>query len=102
MTKAPQIRREQLRIVRRILHEHLPDGVRVWVFGSRARADNRTWSDLDLALEGPEALREDSLIALEEAFERSDLSLRVDLVDLHQVTDRFRRLVEAERKLLPG
>ncbi len=102
MTPTPDIRPDQLRIVREILAAHLPEGVRVWVFGSRAGGDNRTWSDLDLAVEGPGgAVPEDALLLLDDAFEDSELSLRVDVVDLDGVSAGFRRVVESEAVPLP-
>ena len=101
MMGVPEIRPDQLRIVQDILQDHLPEGVQVWVFGSRALGDARRWSDLDLALEGRDPLDEDTLLRLKDAFEGSALSLRVDLVDLHEVTDRFRRIVETHRTPLP-
>ena len=102
MAQVPEIRPDHLRMVQDILRRHLPDAVRVWVFGSRARGDTRTWSDLDLALEGPVPLSEDTLLAVTDAFEESELSLRVDVVDLGRVSERFRRIVESERTPLPG
>ena len=102
MTRVPEIRPDHLRIVQGILQRHLPDGVRVWVFGSRARGAARTWSDLDLALEGSAPLDEDTLLALRDALEESELSLRVDVVDLGRISERFRRIVESERTPLPG
>lgn len=101
MTPVPEIRPDHLRMVQGILRRQLPAGVRVWVFGSRARGGARTWSDLDLALEGPAPLDEDTLLAVTDAFEESELSLRVDVVDLARVSERFRRIVEAERTPLP-
>lgn len=101
MKPVPEIRPDHLRMVQGILRRHLPDGVRVWVFGSRARGGARTWSDLDLALEGPVPLDEDTLLAVTDAFEQSELSLRVDVVDLARVSERFRRIVESERTPLP-
>ena len=101
MTRVPDIRADHLRLVQGILRRHLPADVRIWVFGSRARGGARTWSDLDLALEGRAPLDEDTLLAVADAFEESELSLRVDVVDLGRVSDRFRRIVEAERTPLP-
>lgn len=96
-----EIRSDHLRTVQEILSQHLPDGVRVWVFGSRVRGAARKWSDLDLALESAGPIEETTLVSLSNAFEDSDLSLRVDLVDLAQVSEPFRRIVEGQRVPLP-
>ncbi|MXX20937.1 MAG: restriction endonuclease subunit S [Cenarchaeum sp. SB0661_bin_35] len=84
-----------------ILRKYLPVGVKVWVFGSRADWTTRDSSDLDLALEGDSALDYGVMVALETAFEESVIPYKVDVIDLNQVTDSFRRIVEVRRILLP-
>ena len=95
------IRADHLRIVHDMLRRHLPDGVRVWVFGSRATWATKDSSDLDLALEGDGEIPPRSLSALEAAFEDSDLPYAVDVVDLKRVGERFRRTVEQQLVRLP-
>lgn len=80
-----------------ILHKHLPANVKVWVFGSRADWTTRDSSDLDLALQGDSALDYDTIMGLEVAFEQSSLPYKVDVVDLKQVSNRFRSIVEAQK-----
>ena len=48
-TRPVDIRPDHLEIVQGILREHLPAGVKVWVFGSRANWTTKDSSDLDLA-----------------------------------------------------
>ena len=79
------IRADHLRIVHDVLARHLPDGVRVWVFGSRATWKTKDSSDLDLALEGETEIPQRSLSALEVAFEESDLPYSVDIVDVRRI-----------------
>ena len=95
------VRPDHLRIVREVLHRHLPVGVKVWVFGSRASWTTKDSSDLDLALDGETEIPRRSLSALEEAFEDSDLPYTVDVVDLKRIGERFRRIVTKQRALLP-
>ena len=101
MTTAIDIRPDHLEIVREILREHLPPDVKVWVFGSRANWTTKDSSDLDLALEGPGAIDRKVKGSLMDAFEDSDLSYTVDIVDMSQVSDRFRQIVESQRTPLP-
>ena len=96
------IRPDHLRIVRDVLHRHLPAGVKVWVFGSRAGRTTKNWSDLDLALEGETEIPRRSLFALEIAFEDSDLPYTVDVVELKRVGERFRRIVTKQRAPFPA
>ncbi|SEM41456.1 Nucleotidyltransferase domain-containing protein [Gemmobacter aquatilis] len=79
--------------VRAILAAHLPPGVAVQVFGSRARGGAKPYSDLDLVLSGPCALDPALLGRLADAFEDSALPWKVDLVDLHRLTPEFRAAV---------
>lgn len=89
-----------LAMVLGILRKHLPADVRVWVFGSRADWTTKDSSDLDLALEGDSALDYGTIVALETAFEESKLPYKVDIIDLNQVSDSFRRIVGAQKILL--
>ncbi|MCK5295405.1 MAG: nucleotidyltransferase domain-containing protein [Alphaproteobacteria bacterium] len=90
---------EHLSIVNKILQELLPKGVKVWVFGSRAKKTARTYSDLDIALERedekPVAL--DILVRLENAFEESLLPYKVDVIDLNNITSEFKKIVERDK-----
>ena len=101
MTTPIDIRTDHLRIVHDVLARHLPDGVRVWVFGSRATWATKDSSDLDLALEGETEIPQRSLSALEAAFEESDLPYSVDIVDVRRIGERFKQLVETRRLPLP-
>ena len=87
-------------MVEDILHERLPEGVKVWVFGSRAEWTTKESSDLDIALEGDGPLDSRMVMALDLAFEESLLPFRVDLVDLARVEDRFREIVLRGRVVL--
>ncbi len=102
MTPPIDIRADHLRIVQDVLHRHLPGGVRVWVFGSRANWMTKDSSDLDLALEGDTSIAEQHLFAMEAAFEDSDLPFAVDIVDVRRIGERFRRIVTEQRVQLPA
>ena len=101
MASPVDIRPDHLEIVQGILHEHLPVGVKVWVFGSRANWTTKDSSDLDLALEGNGQLSHKLLGALKDAFEDSSLPYTVDLVDMNRIGDSFKRIVESQRTPLP-
>ena len=55
--------------------------VKVYLFGSRARGDFRRYSDIDLAVESNEDIR-DKIIELKDILEESNLIYKVDIVDL--------------------
>ena len=52
-------------------------------------------------MKGDARLDSKSVIALETAFEESDLPYTVDVVDLNRVSDRFRQIVDAQKAPLP-
>lgn len=82
--------------VRAILAAHLPPGITVSVFGSRAKGRPKPWSDLDLALEGPAPLPLEVIAELAEAFDESDLPWKVDLVDYKLATRSFQSIIDAD------
>lgn len=81
-------------IVSDILRAHLPEGVTVHVFGSRASGKVKPWSDLDLVFEAAAPLPLALTAAIAEAFEESDLRWKVDLVDRKTVSDGFGQLID--------
>ena len=82
----------QLEIVLSILDELAPQ-CEARAYGSRAAWTARDHSDLDLALLGPEPLPPPALWALQEAFEESELNIRVDVGDWRAFSDGFRRAI---------
>ncbi len=88
-----------LEIVRNILRRHVP-GREVRAFGSRVNGTARRHSDLDLAVMGQRVLEPDTLRLLQEAFEESELPLRVDVLDWHDISESFRRVIEKEYEMV--
>jgi predicted nucleotidyltransferase len=85
---------ESLAIVQRILAEHLP-GREVWAFGSRVHGRHlKPFSDLDLAIVDETRLSPEVRANLQSAFAESDLRFRVDIVELIDADDDFRRQIE--------
>ncbi len=85
--------------VLRILREQAP-GIEVWAFGSRARRTAKPYSDLDLALVTRQPLALDQLASITDAFETSDLPIRVDVVDWAATGDAFRKIIERDKVVL--
>jgi len=86
-------------IVRDILHRHVPDR-EVWDFGSRAKRNARTYSDLDLAVITDTPLPFACGGGLAEDFSASDLPFRVDILDWATTRDDLRRIVERDRVIV--
>jgi type I restriction enzyme S subunit len=93
------LRPDQLATVRAILQAEVPE-CEVWVFGSRAKWTAKDSSDLDLALVASERLPSPKLGRLREAFKDSYLPIKVDVVDIHRVSEEFRKIIEAQKVVL--
>lgn len=91
--------REASEIVIAALHPH---AVSVFLFGSRARGDARSRSDIDLAVLAPGGLPPEALATAREALEESTIAQRVDLVDLAAADPDFRRRIMREGILCNG
>ncbi len=76
-----------------ILAEHVPE-CEVRAFGSRATWTAKDYSDLDLAVVGGGPLDMGRLGRLREAFQESDLPMRVEALDWHAVSQGFRDVIE--------
>jgi uncharacterized protein len=85
----------QKRLVKQICHEYLPES-KIMVFGSRARGEGKTYSDLDLAVSGNKELSLESKALLIDAFQNSDLPFRVEIVDLAEVEDSFKKIISID------
>jgi type I restriction enzyme S subunit len=90
------IRSNDLKIVQQILADALPKNAKVWVFGSRATWKTKRSSDLDLAIDAGRALTRNESSALADAFDESDLPYKVDVVDMHNVSDTFKAIIERQ------
>ncbi len=89
-----------LRQVRMILREQVPE-CEVWVFGSRVGpASAKRFSDLDLAVVSAVALPTRRLALLANAFEESDLPIKVDVVDWQSTSPLFRRRIAEHHEVI--
>ena len=100
MTAPVDIRPADLKTVRDILNAALPASARVYVFGSRAAGAAKISADLDLAIDAGRALTRAENAALADAFEESDLPYRVDVADMHGLSEAFKAIIERDKVLL--
>lgn len=83
---------DDLAEVRRILQFYVPE-CRVLAYGSRVTGRAWKYSDLDLALQGPETLDWRRVERLKDAFAISDLPIMVDVQDWAGIGESFRRII---------
>ena len=87
------IRPAHLQTIKRILAEHVSD-CEIRAFGSRVKGRAKVYSDLDLAVVCQEDLSADCLRHLKEAFEKSTLPFRVDVLDWNRTSVSFCKVIE--------
>ena len=88
---------EYLDVVLSILRAQVPQA-QVWAYGTRVRGAAKRHSDLDLAVKAAKELDVREMAALNEAFGKSGLPIKVDVLDLHCVSPEF--LAEIEDQLV--
>ena len=90
-----------LETIQHILAKYIPD-CEVRAFGSRVKWTAKDYSDLDLAVIGSRRFDLREMHRLTEAFEESDLPIRVDVVDWYAIPEGFKRIIAAEYEVIQG
>ena len=98
MTKEIVLTRGQLRLVLELTLAYLPE-IEVWAYGSRVGGAPRRYSDLDLVAFTERGLSS-QVSDLREAFEESDLPIRVDPFVWEELPDSFHRQIERQYVVL--
>ncbi len=83
---------EELKNVKDILEKYIPK-YKVVVFGSRLGGKVKPFSDLDLAIMNDVPLDFSDYVDLKNAFEDSDLSIKIDVVEWANLTDAFKHII---------
>ena len=85
-----------LKQVKEILLKNLKNtNIKVFVFGSRTKQKCRRYSDLDLALKFEDKKIDYTIISnLKYDFEESLIPIKVDILDLNNISDNFKKCIE--------
>lgn len=86
-------------IVRNILARHVPQ-FEVWAFGSRTKRTSKEYSDLDLAIITDQPLGLSLSADIANAFEESDLPIKVDVVDWAITSENFRQIIQRDKMVI--
>lgn len=76
-----------------LLARYFPD-CEVRAYGSRVKGDAAKYSDLDISIVGSTKLDRTQLMELRNAFDESDLPIRVDVHDWHNTSPEFQKIIE--------
>jgi uncharacterized protein len=88
---------KQLNLLRKLVTDFLKNyQVKIYLYGSRAKNTARPTSDVDVAILPSSPLPIGMLAKLHERLEESTIPYTVDLVDLSQTDNNFRKKILAE------
>ena len=90
---------KHLKTIQYILAEYIPD-YEVRAFGSRVKWTAKDYSDLDLAVVGNKPLSFKQKGQLAEAFEESNLPIRVDVLDWQSISEGFRQVISERYEVI--
>ena len=89
-----------LNFIKETLKKYIPNpDAKFYIFGSRARGKFREYSDVDIAIDCPD-LETNIKTKLEIEFENSTFPYEVDIVDLNNIKESFRNLIQDDLVLL--
>ncbi|MBF0491209.1 MAG: nucleotidyltransferase domain-containing protein [Deltaproteobacteria bacterium] len=88
-----------LKTIQNILKTRLPQA-EVRAFGSRVMGTAKPYSDLDLVILDSQKLGLNTLATLKEAFQESNIPIRVDVLDWNAISPEFREVIEKKYEIL--
>ena len=89
-----------LNFIKETLKKYIADPeAKFYIFGSRARGKFREYSDVDIAIDSSD-LTSTIKSKLELEFENSTFPYEVDIVDLNNIKESFRNLIQDDLVLL--
>ena len=90
---------KHLKTIQYILAEHIPE-YEVRAFGSRVKWTAKDYSDLDLAIIGSKPLNLRQKRQLAEAFEESNLPIRIDVLDWQSISEGFKKVISERYEVI--
>ena len=92
MTGSDNIYRKSLGMIKSLILETFrDDDIRIMLFGSRARGDFDSRSDIDIGILPGKNYDSKKLIFLREKLENMNIPYNVDIVDISKVSEIFRK-----------
>lgn len=81
-----------------MLKQYIPDkNAMFYLFGSRAKGGYKEYSDIDIAVDlNGKRLPSEILARLSQAFENSIYPYEVDIIDLNNISEGFKRCIEKD------
>ena len=74
-------------------------GVKIYLFGSRARQTHSKWSDIDLALDGGCQLPNAKVDEIKSVLEATNMPYKVDVLDFYSVSADMQASIKRDGKI---
>lgn len=95
------IKDDQWQIIDQLLIQPVKkQGGALWVFGSRARGDYRTFSDLDVLVKSDLPFPVGFLSKIKEDLEESRITIKIDLVEIEDLAESYKDNILRDRILI--
>lgn len=85
--------------VRNVLMKNIPE-FEVWAFGSRVKWTAKAYSDLDLTVITEKPFTLEKLASIKDAFDESNLSIRIDIVDWAATSQSFQEIILKDKVVI--
>ena len=85
--------REIIEEVKQVLKKYLPEGCRIYLFGSWAKGNAEERSDVDIAILGGQEIDWMTFLKIKEEVENIPTLRKIDIVDLRAVGEQLRKEV---------
>ena len=86
------LRPDILAAIKAIVYTNLPD-CEIRAFGSRVNNSAKPYSDIDISLVTDRVIDDKVLAIIEQAFENSNIPIRVEVCDWHRLTADFQAII---------
>lgn len=91
------LEKSAIELIKKLFNAKLEGSYKLYLFGSRAKDKNRACSDIDLAIDcNGKALSALIKSQLKFELEHSNLDYKVDLVDLNNTSEDFKKAIEGD------
>jgi len=89
---------DELKLIQSIIKRILNNEDKAYIFGSRATGNAKPYSDIDIAidLQNHQIMCLEILSQLEDKFHDSALAYKVDIVDLNNISEPFKDLIQKQ------
>ena len=81
-----------------VITNYLPNA-KIYLYGSRSTGTHRPTSDIDLAIDAGEKINKEVMDNINKGVEGLHLSLEVEIVDMHDITQGHLERIEREKVL---